>query len=431
MDTELDTFLSLAESNLKTGRVGRSDELETGLRKLLLENGARFIELLFNSEDLLVPGDERLCGEKRMGKPPRTVLTVFGPIRLLRNGYYNPKESSCRYPLDEALLLVEGFTPSAAKLAGRCAGDDSFAEAGENLKALAGIHIEPRRIQRLVQAVGPVLNEKLYRPGEAESLSVPRMYISADGTGIPLRKAELAGRKGKQPDGTAKTHEVKTGCIFTQHPFEDDEKPLRDLDSTTYVATTERTNAFGAKLLTEARRRNLGGAKETVFISDGAAWLRRIAKENFPGATRILDFYHASEHLHELAKLLWPGAEVPLQFARWKKQMREGKIRSIVAQAQALTTEANREQAEKQLNYFRNNFEAMRYDLFRSKGMFIGSGVIEAGCKSVVGKRCKQSGMFWSVSGAENILTLRIARQNGRYDSIWTDECLRKIRKAA
>jgi hypothetical protein len=63
--------------------------------------------------------------------------------------------------------------------------------------------------------------------------------------------------------------------------------------------------------------------------------------------------------------------------------------------------------------------------------MFIGSGVIAAGCKSVVGERCKQSGMFWSESGAENILTLRIARQNGRYDSIWTDECLRKIRKTA
>jgi len=431
MDLELDAFLALAESDLETQGVGRSDEFETGLRKLLLENGRRFAEVLFNSKKLSVPGDERLPGEKRMGRQPRTVLTVFGPIRISRNGYHNPKESSCRYPLDDALLLVEGFTPAAAKLAGRCASEGSFAEAGENLEALAGVHVEPRRIQRLVQAIAPVLNGELYRPREAESPCVPRIYISADGTGIPLRKAELKGRKGKQPDGSAKTHEVKVGCIFTQHPSESDEKPWRDLDSTTYAATTQRVDAFGAKLLAEARRRNLGGAEETVFISDGAAWLRRIARENFPGATRILDFYHAGEHLHDLAKLLWPAAEVPLRFARWKKQMRDGKIKSIIAQAQGLATEANREEAERQLNYFRKNLDALRYDVFRSKGMFIGSGVIEAGCKGVVGQRCKQSGMFWSETGAENILTLRIARENGRYDSIWTDGCLREIRLTA
>ncbi|MCK5676432.1 MAG: hypothetical protein KAH99_05405, partial [Verrucomicrobia bacterium] len=252
-----------------------------------------------------------------------------------------------------------------------------------------------------------------------------------DGTGIPLRRAELKGRKGKQPDGSAKTHEVKTGCVFTQHPSENDDKPWRDLDSTTYVATTERVDAFGAKLLIEARRRNLGGAEESVFISDGAAWLHRIARENFPQATRILDFYHAGEHLHALASTLFPAEEVPLIFARWKKKMCEGKIKDIIAQAQEVATKENREETERQLTYFRNNLEAMRYDVFRSKGMFIGSGVMEAGCKNVVGERCKKSGMFWSEPGAENILTLRIARQNGRYDSIWTDECLREIRQTA
>ncbi len=430
MNSELDGFLSLAESDLKTKGVGRSDEFETGLRALLLENGRRFMELLFNEKELVVPNGERLLGEKNMGRSSHNVLTIFGSIRLSRVGYYNPKQSSCRYPLDDALLLVEGFTPAAAKLAGRCASDESFAKAGESMEALAGIHIEPRRIQRLVQAVGPILNQELYRPRSAESPSVPRIYISADGTGIPLRKGELKGRKGKQPDGSAKTHEIKTGCIFTQHPSENEEKPWRDLESTTYVATTERVDGFADKLLTEARRRNLGGAPEAVFISDGAAWLRRIAEENFPQATRILDFYHASEYLHELATLLWPK-EVPLRYTRWRKQMRDGKIKKIIVDAQKASTEENKEAVEKKLNYFRNNLNAMRYDLFRDQGMFIGSGVIEAGCKTVVGKRCKQSGMFWSESGAENILTLRIARQNGTYDSIWTDERLREIRNAA
>ena len=387
--------------------------------------------MLFNDPQMKVSDDERRNGERRLGAQERTVQTLFGPVRLKRNGYYNQDESVCRYPLDDALLLVEGFTPASAMLAGRCASSDSFEEAGENLLALAGIEVEPRRIQRLVQAVGPVLNEELYRSTEVQEPPVPRMYISADGTGIPLRRQELKGRKGKQADGSAKTHEIKTGCIFTQHPSPEDEKPWRDLDSTTYVATTERVEVFGEKLLNEARRRNLGGAGDTVFISDGAAWLKRLARENFPASTWVLDFYHASEHLHTLVHTLFSATESPSQFLKWKKEMRDGGIGRIITCAEKLITDTTREEIEKQLNYFRNNVDGMRYDVFREKGFFIGSGVIEAGCKTTVGKRCKQSGMFWSERGAENILTLRVAQKSGRYDSIWTDECLRQVRAAA
>lgn len=427
----MEAFVSLAQSTLRAQGAGRSDWLETGLRKILLEAGARFVELLFNDAQTEVLGDERRNGERRLGAQGRTIQTLFGPVQLKRNGYYSKDEAVCRHPLDDALLLVEGFTPAAAMLAGRCASSDSFEEAAENLLALAGLHVEPRRIQRLVQAVGPALNQELYRSREAQDPPVPRLYISADGTGIPLRRQELKGRKGKQADGSAKTHEIKTGCIFTQHPSPEDEKPWRDLDSTTYVATTERVEVFGAKLLNEARRRNLGGAGESVFISDGAVWLKRLARENFPAAIWVLDFYHASEHLHMLTHTLFSDTEAQSQFLKWKREMREGKIVRIIARAEKLATGALREEVEKQLNYFRNNLDGMRYDSFREKGFFIGSGVIEAGCKTTVGKRCKQSGMFWSEQGAENILTLRVAKKSGRYDSIWTDESLRQIRVAA
>jgi hypothetical protein len=164
---------------------------------------------------------------------------------------------------------------------------------------------------------------------------------------------------------------------------------------------------------------------------DGAAWLKRIAQGNCPQATRVLDFYHASKHLHERAALPWPAAEVPLRFARWENQMRGGEIQRSIAQAQELATEENTGETDRQLNSFSRNPEAMRCDAFRSRGLFIGSGVNAAGCKTAVGKRCKQSGMFWSKQGAENIRALRSARKNGRCDSIWTDECLRQIGKAA
>jgi len=411
MDSELDSFLALAQETLGDEGAARCDWLENGLRDVLLAAGARILQPLLCDPSLNVPGDERRAGEKRMGKQSRTIQTMFGPIRLERTGYYCKSDSSCRYPLDEALLVVAGFTPAAAMLAGRSASSDSFAEASENLSAM--------------------LNEELCRAREPEGEAVPRMYVSADGTGIPMRRDQLAGRKGKQPDGTAKTHEIKTGCIFTQHPADNDEKPWRDLDSTTYVATTERVDGFAAKLLGEARRRNLGKAEDVVFISDGAAWLKRISRECFPSATWILDFYHATEYLHELVNILFSGAEAERKFARWKKELRDGGIDKIIDRASKLCNAKNREAAEEKLNYFRKNIEGMRYGEFREKGCFIGSGVIEATCKTVVGKRCKQSGMFWSEQGAENILTLRVARKNGDYETIWTDDVLRKIRGIA
>ena len=78
-----------------------------------------------------------------------------------------------------------------------------------------------------------------------------------------------------------------------------------------------------------------------------------------------------------------------------------------------------REAAEKQISYFATNSSRMAYATFRSQGLFIGSGVVEAGCKTVVGKRLKNSGMFWSVKGAQNILDLRTALLSNRFDDLW------------
>jgi hypothetical protein len=77
------------------------------------------------------------------------------------------------------------------------------------------------------------------------------------------------------------------------------------------------------------------------------------------------------------------------------------------------------EAVEKELLYFDDNIDRMQYGTFRRNGYFIGSGVIEAGCKTVIGGRCKQSGMFWGQPGAENILALRCINASRRDDAFW------------
>ena len=99
----------------------------------------------------------------------------------------------------------------------------------------------------------------------------------------------------------------------------------------------------------------------------------------------------------------------------------EGKIADLVAALRSIDT-ANPELAEKirkEAAYFENNAQRMRYPEFRRQHLFVGSGVIEAGCKTIIGSRCKQSGMFWTVRGANAILALRCRLFNGRFEDYW------------
>jgi hypothetical protein len=90
------------------------------------------------------------------------------------------------------------------------------------------------------------------------------------------------------------------------------------------------------------------------------------------------------------------------------------------------------EEARKQIGYFETNQSRMLYGSFREAGYFIGSGVIEAGCKTVVGQRVKQSGMLWSVRGADNVLAVRCAVMNRAFDGFWQQgQLFTDLKKAA
>jgi hypothetical protein len=193
--------------------------------------------------------------------------------------------------------------------------------------------------------------------------------------------------------------------------------------STTYIGTLEAAPAFGLQLRQEAIRRGLGYAQNIVFLGDGALWVWEQARINFPTATCILDFYHAFEHLSDLCVALdGPGSPAQKRTARWAKMMKNGQIAKILASAQSLLERgwaADAEQTRKQIEYFRKNQHRMRYADYLRKGLFIGSGVVEAGCRTVIGERLKKSGMFWSESGAQNVIDLRCALLGGHFEADW------------
>jgi len=233
---------------------------------------------------------------------------------------------------------------------------------------------------------------------------------------------ELQGRRGKQADGTAKTRQVYLGCVFTQHRTDEKGHPVRDYEATTYVSSFKSIDAFGPLLRQEAIRRGMGSAGKVVVLIDGAAGLENMGRLCFKDCVQIVDFYHAMEHAGHVLEALMGKThpDYKKQLRRWAKRLLKDKVRALIKETrQQCTGKPQAAAVEQALGYFVRNVSRMQYGTFRAAGYFIGSGVVEAGCKTVIGGRCKQSGMFWSQSGAENILALRCIHSSRRLEDFW------------
>jgi len=158
-------------------------------------------------------------------------------------------------------------------------------------------------------------------------------------------------------------------------------------------------------------------------FASGALALAKMGRLCFPSAIQIVDFYHALVHAGEVLVALLGSKEHPEyrpRLGRWAKQLLKDQVEKLISQTRKeCAGQSQAEAVEKALGYFVNNVERMQYGTFRRQGFFIGSGVVEAGCKTVIGSRCKQSGIFWGKPEAENILALRCIQASCRLDEFW------------
>lgn len=312
-----------------------------------------------------------------------------------------------------------------------------FDHGREQMKLLAGLDVTTKSVERTAEAIGAdiaAVEQREIREAVQLDLPViigqpiPILYVQMDGTGVPVVKKETEGRKGKTDGQPAHTREVKLGCVFTQTTWDQEGYAVRDPDSTTYTGAIETAEEFGKRLYLEAWNRGWSRAAKKVAIGDGAEWIWNLADLHFPGAVQIVDLYHARQHLWELARKLYPNDQ-PSQKA-WtkvhqKRLLDKGKIEKLVTGIRSIAS-TNSEVIEKirlEADYFERNAERMRYPKFRRQHLFIGSGVIEAGCKTVIGSRLKRSGMFWTVRGANAIIALRCCHLNGRFEDYWERRC--------
>jgi hypothetical protein len=310
----------------------------------------------------------------------------------------------------------------------------AFDQGRQQMKLLADLEVATKAVERNAETIGADIaareQQEIQRSVQLDlpiviGESVPVVYIEMDGTAVPVVKKETLGRQGKTEGQPAHTREVKLGCIFTQTNWDAEGHAIRDPDSTTYVAAIEPAEEFGKRIYVEAWKRGWSRAQKKVVIGDGAEWIWNLAQQQFPGAIQIIDLYHARQHLWDLARKLYPNDEVGQRQWMMVQQnlLDHGKIKKLTATLRSIHTN-NPELAEKlrtEADYFHRNARRMRYPKFRRQHLFVGSGVIEAGCKVVIGSRLKQSGMFWTVRGANAILALRCCHFNGRFEDYWED----------
>lgn len=366
-------------------------------------------------------------GEERKGRQIIHAQGIFGHFRLHRDYYHHSGKKQGHHPADAALGLEVSYTPALAKLLCLEGADEAtYLKAQRHLEQTGGIGVSARQIQRVVQRVGAAAQQWQQRPAQpsqCERCDGAVIYLSADATGVPMLPKELTGRQGKQADGTAKSRQVYLGCVFTQHETDAQGRPIRDEQSTTYVSSFQSIHDFGPLLRQEGLRRGMGTAAKMVLLIDGANGLENMGRQNFKGCVQIVDFFHAMEHAGQVVEALLGSKEhpdYPKRLGRWAKRLLKNKVKALIQETRRQCAgKACAAAVEKALHYFLTNVSRMQYGTFRQAGYFIGSGVVEAGCKTLIGGRCKQSGMFWSKPGAENVLALRCLHSSRRLDAFW------------
>jgi hypothetical protein len=409
--------------------------MEVAMRSAMHQAGAIALGELLQCD---APGPDQLdvacsCGHSARYRELRCrrILTAVGEVELVRPYYLCPHCHQGQFPFD-AELDVENkdLSPGVRRMLAVVGQAAAFDQGREQMKLLAGLELTTKAVERTAEAIGEDIGgrerEQIQQAMQLDlpvvvGEPIPILYVQMDGTGVPVTQAER--RESKREGQPARTREVKLGCVFTQTSYDQQGYAMRDPDSTTYTGAIETAEEFGKRLYAEACHRGWSRAKKKVIMGDGAEWIWNLADLHFPGALQIVDLFHARQHLWDLARLLYPSNDACQKqwIMRHQSKLDEGKIEKLVGYLRSLEASSPElaETIRKAADYFEKNAERMRYPEFRRQHLFVGSGVIEAGCKTVIATRLKQSGMFWTVRGANAIIALRCCRLSGRLEDYW------------
>ncbi|GAC1538152.1 MAG: hypothetical protein NVS2B7_08920 [Herpetosiphon sp.] len=340
--------------------------------------------------------------------------TLLGVITLQRPYYLCPACHHGFAPLDDQLgFCPGGVSAGLRELLALLGAQSVFADAVPLVERLSLVSVAPTTIQQATEELGRLIAAEeqhavatLTAHGTLPTSSAPpqRLYVSMDGTMVHTHEE---GWK-----------EIKLGAVYTASPTPARQRPeevvVRAQDFSFYADFAD-PQTFGQRLLAEAAARGVLDATEVIVIGDGAHWIWNLVAEQFPGATQIVDWYHASQYVWKVANAVY-GEETDLA-KQWAHQRLDdlwaGQVVRVLEHFARYR--GHGKAVQDAISYYTHNQHRMAYATYRARGIQVGSGSIESGCKHVVGARLKQAGMIWDVEGARAVAKVRTRLKSGRW----------------
>ena len=418
------------------------DEIEAVVETVAREQNAVLVERLIE-EQAPPPTNQSSCPQcgaaaryKSVGE--RHVLTIHGS-RLLRRRWYVCSRCDHGFaPLDAQLQVVNRTaTRTVRAWQAELASKDPFADVPGAMLLLRGLAVSESTVERTTVEVGSALRQArqaaappLPPSPEAACRSAPagapagapspqargtrrrgpgvgRLYLAVDGAFCPLR--EPWRKDGSLGRLVCRYGEAKVGVVYQT------ETNRAGLDEgirwCAYTATLQKVEGFTPEFVSLARAHGSDRAHELVVLGDGAEWIWKLAERHFPDAVQIVDYWHMTEHLYAVANARFgQGSEAAKEWVRTCQFDLEHDLVHLMVSRIAEwepCEAAQQEVRDRELGYFENNRERMRYGSFLARGYHIGSGTVESACRRLVTQRMKGGGMHWRAETAEAVLAIR------------------------
>ena len=463
LEEELESFLEQVSQMTE----GELKHLEEQVVKSSQAIGRKLMEGILNSrlhERRPVARRQGRCGhvQRLVGERAKELITLVGPVSFVRP-YYQclhveeaEEKHDCTHGEAPADVLwgvdEQRTTPGVQQHISYLSARLTFEEAAQTMCRSVPIGMSGRQALNLMRPVGAALAteedqhvktvQEQARQAQSQPIErqpqkgVERLYIELDGVLARMRRGSVPMEKAEVQRTGDVYREIKAGAVFRAQrgPHRSELAPgvyvdTPAPDSLRYVARRTAKGGFGWLLYHLAREGGLEQAKQVVVLGDGAPWIWNLVAEHFPGAVQIVDLYHAKEHVWEVAHAVFGGATAAA--TAWATAacslLEAGQIADLVSAIATLPPippepGQARSIPERAVDYFTTNAQRMRYPVFRAQGMHIGSGIVEAACKTIVSTRAKRSGMRWTPEGLDALLPLRTAVLNDTYDLFWQEE---------
>jgi hypothetical protein len=464
-------FVALKEYVVSAAGQTQLHEAEEGVYRRLLQLGRALLERYAAASGTgHTPGAPPTTagGQPLAYKGLQTVeyLSIFGAVALTRAAYACP-EGGYVYPLDQQWNRPERkYSYLLQQWLQAAASESDYREAAARLHEVFGFPLVANVPQRLTQAVGATV-DGYYAPAAAPAAG-SHLAVTADGKGVRLQRPRAASddphpRRGKgEKRGLKKEAIVTVDYSFDPVPRTPEEMVELCMRGRTAAACQQRCDqrqqrrqeglpeprapqqphvrgtlagkeAAFERLADRIQRRDPEGRQRIVALLDGATALETQLRARLKAHgllcrvdAFIVDLWHVSEYLWEAGTALF--GETHPERNRWvEDQLRallHGRVGRVIGGLRQRLTKSRlratqRRTLDKVITYFHNHRHMMAYHTYLARGYPIATGVVEGACNSLVNDRMEQSGMRWSVPGAEAMLQQRAVKKNGDWEDFW------------